>query len=66
MFLTDKEKIMAKQNEPAIEKTVKCETCLKEIPASGAKVDESSDYVRHFCGLDCFEKWQQQEHKPKT
>jgi len=56
---------MAEQDKPITEKIVKCDTCLKEIPASSAKVDESSDYVRHFCGLECFEKWKQQEHKPK-
>jgi hypothetical protein len=37
---------------------VKCEVCLKEVPASEAKVAEAQEYVMHFCGLDCYEKWQ--------
>ena len=36
---------------------VQCGVCLKEIPASEAKNAEASDYVAHFCGLDCYEKW---------
>jgi uncharacterized protein (DUF736 family) len=36
---------------------VECEVCLKEIPASEAKNEEASDYVLHFCGLECFDKW---------
>ena len=36
----------------------KCaEECMKEIPRSEAKVDEASDYVAYFCGLDCYDKW---------
>lgn len=36
---------------------VACTICLKEVPTSEAKSDEASDYVRHFCGLDCYDKW---------
>jgi len=39
------------------EEHVQCDVCLKEIPASEAKSAEASDYVAHFCGLDCYEKW---------
>ena len=56
---------MAKQDKPIVEKKIQCEVCLKEVPVSGAKVDESADYVRYFCGLDCFAKWKKQEPKPK-
>ena len=38
-----------------------CKLCLKEIPPSGASSDEASDYVAHFCGLDCYEQWRQQQ-----
>ncbi|MEK6750467.1 MAG: DUF3330 domain-containing protein [Pseudomonadota bacterium] len=41
--------------------TVKCDVCLKEIPESGAKNAETSDYVRHFCGLECYQKWENQK-----
>ncbi|MEQ6342707.1 MAG: DUF3330 domain-containing protein [Gammaproteobacteria bacterium] len=38
-----------------------CEVCLKEIPASAAKNFEAEDYVHHFCGADCFDKWLNKE-----
>lgn len=34
-----------------------CETCCKQIPLSAALTPEGADYVRHFCGVDCYEKW---------
>ncbi len=40
---------------------VKCEVCMKEIPKSEAKSPEASDYVIHFCGLECYAKWQAQD-----
>lgn len=36
---------------------VACEVCLTEVPVSGAKSEEASDYVAHFCGLACYDKW---------
>ena len=42
------------------EELVSCDICLKEIPVSEAKNDEASDYVRHFCGVDCYDKWKHQ------
>jgi len=47
----------------AHEEKVACKICLKEIPVSEAKSDEASDYVAHFCGLDCYSKWKGQEEK---
>jgi len=41
-------------------KQVECEVCLKEIPQSEAKVAEANDYVMHFCGLDCYDKWRKE------
>ncbi|MFB0936098.1 MAG: DUF3330 domain-containing protein [Propionivibrio sp.] len=38
-----------------------CETCLKEIPATEAVAPEAVDYVVHFCGLDCYEKWKKSQ-----
>lgn len=43
---------------------VTCEICLKEVPISEAKVPEATDYVVHFCGLECYEKWKNQRGKP--
>jgi hypothetical protein len=39
------------------ETQVACEICLREIPLSEARSDEASDYVRYFCGLDCYDQW---------
>jgi hypothetical protein len=59
---------MTKIDRPVEPETVACEVCLKEIPVSEAKTAEGTDYVLHFCGLDCFAKWQRQakpeERKP--
>lgn len=41
-------------------KHLACETCLHDIPADSVKVTDTQDYVHHFCGLDCLEKWQKQ------
>ena len=44
--------------------TVPCEVCLKEVPRSDATTSEVDDYVAHFCGIDCYDKWQK-ENKEK-
>ena len=36
---------------------VPCGTCRDEIPQSEAMSFEASDYVVHFCGLDCYQRW---------
>lgn len=51
---------MKVRNEPAPVELVACEVCLKEVPKSEATVPEVADYVAYFCGLDCYQKWQQQ------
>lgn len=42
---------------------VTCAACMAEVPASVAKTYEGPDYVHHFCGLECFEKWRAQAKK---
>ena len=54
---------MTEQDKSTVDKKVPCEVCLKEIPESLAKVAEAQDYVRYFCGLECFEKWEEQAKK---
>jgi hypothetical protein len=56
---------MAEQDKPTTDENVPCEICLKEIPVSEAEVDDAADYVRYFCGLDCYAKWKDQKHKHK-
>lgn len=51
---------MTDVEKPNAEETIPCEICLKEIPISEAKSEEADDYVRHFCGLDCYTKWRSQ------
>ena len=40
---------------------VACKVCFKEIPLSEAVNEEATDYVLHFCGLDCYAKWKARE-----
>ena len=42
---------------------IKCEVCLKEIPRSEAKSPEGQDYLIYFCGLDCYDRWNQSSDK---
>ena len=42
---------------------IACEICLKEIPISGAKSEEASEYVAHYCGLECYAIWKEQQEK---
>ena len=36
---------------------VTCTVCQHDVPVSEAVVAEAVDYVVHFCGLDCYERW---------
>lgn len=45
---------------PTTVATIQCGVCLKEIPVSEAKSAEAADYVRHFCGLACYDLWRKQ------
>lgn len=42
---------------------VACEVCFKEIPVSEAYSGEASDYIHHYCGLECYALWREQEEK---
>lgn len=35
----------------------KCDFCNIDIPLSSALTPEGMNYVLHFCGTGCFEKW---------
>lgn len=39
------------------EQTIACEVCLKEVPTSEIHTMEAEEYMHHFCGLDCLDKW---------
>ena len=49
-----------KPEEPEV---LACKVCMTEIPKDLAKSDESSEYVYHYCGKDCYDKWQQQDNE---
>jgi hypothetical protein len=34
-----------------------CDMCLTELPADDAIREEGTDYVAHYCGLDCLARW---------
>jgi hypothetical protein len=51
---------MTTNDKPVDMERVACEICLKEVPISEAVVPEATDYVAHFCGLDCYQKWKDQ------
>lgn len=40
-----------------------CAACMKEIPASVAQSEEGTDYLQHFCGLDCMDAWKAQQQR---
>lgn len=42
---------------------IACEVCLTEIPTSVAQSAEGGDYVHYFCGIDCLERWKEQERR---
>ncbi len=56
---------MSDEKQTADSEKVQCEVCMKEVPASEAKNEEATDYVAHFCGLNCYEKWKEQGLKRK-
>lgn len=58
METPDGDKVMAEKFTPVEPNTVACDVCLKDIPETVAKTMEGEDYIHHFCGLDCYKKWQ--------
>ena len=50
---------MTEKMHPEEPEHVPCDICMKEIPIDEANSFEAVDYVVHFCGLECFEKWKQ-------
>lgn len=48
------------------EEHVQCKVCMKEIPLSEAKSAEATEYVAHFCGLSCYEKWMKKAEKEQA
>ena len=36
---------------------LRCEECRKHIPKSVANTAEGGEYIKFFCGLECYEQW---------
>ena len=36
---------------------VECDECMKEVPQSAAFTPQGEDYVAHFCGIECYERF---------
>jgi len=49
-------------SRPVEEQQVACEICMKEVPVSEAQSAEATEYVVHFCGLDCYAVWRAQRN----
>lgn len=47
-------------------KHLSCDICKKEIPPSAGLTPEGSDYVRHFCGLECLEEWRKKNNEKQS
>ena len=54
---------MTEKTIPVEPEVIACEVCLKEIPESVAQSMEGDDYIHHFCGLECYNTWQDSENK---
>jgi len=55
--------VMNGSDKPIEGERVACEVCLKEISLSEAMSEEASDYIIHFCGLACYEKWKKRKEE---
>lgn len=52
---------MTEEDKPTTGEWVPCEVCRKEVPVGEARSPEGGDYVLYLCGLDCYQKWSQQQ-----
>ena len=45
------------KNKVAVATIIECAECSKHLTQSVIKTGEGTDYVRYFCGVECYEKW---------
>ncbi|MEE9342930.1 MAG: DUF3330 domain-containing protein [Gammaproteobacteria bacterium] len=48
---------MTIEKKSSPDELIACDICLKEVPVADAKNEEVSDYIIHFCGLECYALW---------
>ncbi|MDH5184944.1 MAG: DUF3330 domain-containing protein [Gammaproteobacteria bacterium] len=53
---------MSEESTALENEIIACDVCMKEIPKSEARSEEASEYVAHFCGLECYDKWKQENN----
>jgi hypothetical protein len=64
---TDSEVLtMTKKPIPTEPGYVACEVCLAEIPESVAMSSEGDEYTQHFCGIDCYNRWREENEAGKA
>ena len=51
-------------DKPATSIRIACGVCRHEVPVSEAISPEASDYVVHFCGVECYQRWLNSSHTP--
>lgn len=56
---------MTEQSDKTAEPFLHCDVCLKEIPGSAANSFEGPDYVYHFCGAECYARWEKQNQQDR-
>ena len=54
---------MCPRERPGEPEHINCEICLKEVPLDEAQSNEAKDYIVHFCGLECYHVWEEQQKK---
>jgi len=45
-------------HNPTTADSTACCVCCKEIPLDAAFTPEGAEYVEHFCGLECYQRFQ--------
>ena len=40
-----------------------CDECLKQLPRTAMVRMDMKEYIQHFCGKDCLEKWQKRRER---
>ena len=56
--------IKAEGQQQAQSVQVACSVCHESIPMSEAMSAEATNYVAHFCGLDCYQRWLDMSRTP--
>ncbi len=48
---------MTKPMHPEAPERLDCDVCLTQIPADSAINAECAEYIYHFCGIDRYREW---------